>query len=552
MSVGVVPIGAPPTRLWRTWPILILLLALATPVLATESPVVRAPAGQVQGTQEGDVQIFRGIPYARPPVGALRWRPPADLPRRDGVRDATRFGAACPQPSSPFYDLPAVSEDCLFLNVWKPEDAEGAPVLLWIHGGSLVSGTGSDPAQDGAALAARGVVVVSINYRLGALGWLAHPGLSAESDIGVSGNYGLMDQVQALHWVHRNIRAFGGDPDQVTIGGQSAGGLSVFLLMADPEARGLFQRAIVQSGYMIAMPELRNGGLQDWPDAETIGLSLADQLGVPDVAALRAMSAEAIVQGVTRTRYFPLATVDGHLLPRQLVDVFDRGEQAPVPMLAGYNEGEIRSLPILLPPAPADGAAYEREIRARYGDLAGDYLHQYPAGSVSESMKSATRDAMYGWAAERAVASQTAVGQPSFLYYFDHGYPAADDRGFHAFHGSEVPYVFGTKSSLPTWWPAIPDTDGERRLANAMLTYWARFIGDGVPTAPGEAAWRPYDQARSFMVFRDAPQLGSMPNNAFDLHEDVVCRRRRQGSTAWHWNVGVIAPALPPQNPDCD
>jgi para-nitrobenzyl esterase len=526
-------------------------ICLAAPVFAQDAPIVDAPAGRVRGAAAADVSVFRGIPYARPPVGALRWRPPAQLPRWRGVRDATQFGAACMQPASPFYDHAATSEDCLFLNIWAPADARGAPVLVWIHGGSLIGGAGSDVVNDGAAFAAHGIIVVSINYRLGPLGWLAHPELSAESRRNISGNYGLLDQIQALRWVRRNIRAFGGDPGNVTIAGESAGALSVMYLMAAPDARGLFHRAIAQSAYMITMPELRNSTFADWPDAETIGVSLAGQLGAADLAGLRAMRADAIIEGAGRARYFPLGTVDGRTLRRQLVDVFDRGEQAPVPMLAGFNEGEIRSLRFLLPPPPPDAATYVSEIRARYGDLADAFLVRYPAEAISESMLATTRDAMYGWTAERLAARQTASGAPSFLYYFDHGYPAADEAGLHAFHGAEIPYVFGTTASTPSFWPAVPHTAQERRLSDAMLSYWATFAREGIPRAREEEEWRPYGRDRTYMAFEEAPHLRAGPPNAYEIHEAVVCRRRAQGGVAWHWNVGVIAPPLPPAAPAC-
>jgi len=522
----------------------VLALSLATPAVASEASVVDAPAGALRGAASGDVRIFRGVPYARPPVGDLRWRPPVALPRWEGVRDATRFGGACMQPPSPFYSHAAVSEDCLFLNIWAPAQARGAPVLVWIHGGSLVSGAGSEAVADGARFAEHGVLVVSINYRLGPLGWLAHPGLSAESADGVSGNYGLLDQIEALRWVQRNIAAFGGDPSNVTIAGQSAGALSVAYLMAAPQARGLFQRAIAQSPYLITMPDLRHGRFRDWPDAETVGVTLAGKLGAADPAALRAMSAAAIIEGVGRTGYFPLGTVDGRALPGQLVDVFDRRAQALVPILAGYNEGEIRSLRFLLPPAPKDAATYGREIRARYDDLAEAFLARYPADDVDASMLAATRDALYGWSAERLAAAQTAAGAPSFLYHFDHGYPAADAGGLRAFHGAELPFVFGTSASTPAWWPAAPATPREGRLSDAMLGYWASFARDGQPRARGAPAWRPYGAARAYMAFESAPRLRRGPPNAFELHEEVV-RRRRIAGVAWHWNVGIIAPPLP-------
>ncbi|MCF8506080.1 MAG: carboxylesterase family protein [Caulobacter sp.] len=527
-------------------------LCLAAPASAAAPPVIEAPAGLVRGSVEADVRVFRGIPYARAPVGDLRWRPPADLPPWPGVRDATRFGAACMQPRTPFVDYAAISEDCLFLNIWTSVEARNAPVLVWIHGGSLVSGAGSEAIYDGARFAAQGVIVVSINYRLGALGWLAHPALSAESPDGVSGNYGLLDQIQALRWVRRNIAAFGGDPERVTIAGESAGALSVTYLMAAPPARGLFQRAIAQSPYLITTPALRDGAFADWPDAETVGVAVAGQIGAADLPALRRMDAEALITAVGRTRYFPLGVIDGQTLERQLVEVFDRGEQAPVPILAGYNEGEIRSLRFLLPPPPADAAAYVREIRARYGDLADAFLQRYPAGTMAESMLATTRDALYGWSAERLAASQTAVGAPSWLYYFDHGYPAADGADLRAFHASEIPFVFGTIGTTPSWWPRIPRDVREQGLSDAMLAYWASFARDGVPRAPGAPAWPAYDQARAYMAFEDAPRPRAGPPNGYSLHEAVVCRRRARGDVAWHWNVGVIAPPLPPSTPGCD
>lgn len=523
--------------------LILAAIGLAAPAAALERPIVNAPAGRVQGEAAGEVQTFRGIAYARAPLGDLRWRAPMPLERWRGVRDASQFGAACMQPASPFFDYAATSEDCLFLNIWAPRNARHAPVLVWIHGGSLLNGSGADAIYDGSRFAERGIIVVSINYRLGALGWLAHPELSAESHAQISGNYGLMDQIEALRWIRRNIGAFGGDRDNITIAGESAGALSVMYLMAAPEARGLFHRAIAQSGYMITMPELRGNSYADWPAAETLGVQLASHLGAADLAGLRAMDAQAIVEGVAGSFYYPLGVVDGRTLPRQLVDTFDRGEQARVPVLAGFNEGEIRSLRFLLPPAPVDGSAYTNEIRARYGDLAEAFLARYPANALSESMLAATRDAMYGWTAERLAAKQAEIGASAFLYYFDHGYPSADAAGFRAFHGAEIPFVFGTMDATPRYWPAIPQNVQEQRLSAAMLSYWASFVRAGVPHAPGEAVWRPYGPDRSYMAFEDIARVRAAPPNGYDLHEAVVCRRRAH-RIVWNWNVGVIAPIL--------
>jgi para-nitrobenzyl esterase len=531
-------------------------LVFTAPAFAQEGPVVNARAGSVRGEAADGVNIFRGIPYARPPVGELRWRAPLQLPRWRGVREATEFGPACYQPESRGGSIyhnthAAMSEDCLLLNIWAPANAHNAPVLVWIHGGSLATGAGSEAMYDGARFAERGVVVVSINYRLGALGYLAHPELSAESRRNISGNYGLLDQVQALRWIRRNIGAFGGNANNVTIAGESAGALSVMYLMATPEARGLFHRAIAQSAYMITAPELRNSTYENFPPAEGIGVWLAGRLGAGDLAALRSMSAEAITNGSVGTGYFPFVTIDGRTLPRQLVDTLDRGDQAHVPILAGFNEGEIRSLRFLLPPAPADAATYTSEIRTRYGDQAEAFLARYPADSIDESMLATTRDAIYGWTAERLVAKQTAIGAPSFLYYFNHAYAAADEQGLHAFHAAEIPYVFGTTTRTPPRWPAIPQTVQENALSDAMLSYWATFARDGIPSAPGQAAWGAYDQSRAYMAFEDAPVMRAGPPNGYEIHERVVCQRRAQGGVAWNWNVGVIAPPLSSEAPQC-
>jgi para-nitrobenzyl esterase len=534
----------------------VVTFGLAAPAFAQDGPVVNAPAGSVRGQAVDDVRIFRGIAYARPPVGELRWRAPLAAPRWRGVREAAQFGAACMQPPSRggsiYHNIhAAMSEDCLFLNIWTPANAHNAPVLVWIHGGSLATGAGSEEMYDGSRFADQGVIVVTINYRLGALGYMAHPELSAESRRNISGNYGLLDQVQALRWIARNIAAFGGDPENVTIAGESAGALSVMYLMATPEARGLFDRAIAQSAYMITAPELRNSSYQDFPAAEAIGWWLGSQLGGGDLASLRSMSAEAIITGSVATGYFPFVTIDGRILPRQLVDVFDRGDQARVPILAGFNEGEIRSLRFLLPPAPADADAYTSEIRTRYGDLAEAFLARYPASNIAESMLATTRDAMYGWTAERLVAKQTAEGVPSFLYYFDHAYAAADDQALHAFHAAEIPFAFGNTTRTPPRWPAIPQTPEELTLSDAMVSYWATFARNGAPSAENQPAWRAYGSDRSYMAFEDAPHMREGPPNGYEIHENVVCRRRAQGSIAWNWNVGVISPPLPAGAQQC-
>ena len=530
-------------------------LLMAAPSFAA-GPVVNAPVGSAEGLSQGDLIVFKGLPYAQPPVGPLRWTPPKPIEHWDGVRDATKFGAACVQPKAPagstniYADNPPVmSEDCLVLNVWAPRNAKHAPVFFWIHGGALVGGASSESLFDGAKLAEQGLVVVSINYRLGVLGYLAHPGLSAESPDRISGNYGLLDQIEALRWVKRNVGALGGDASNVTIAGVSAGGLSVMYLLASPQAHGLFSKAIAESAYMITTPELK--GTQFMPSAEQVGAYVGQKLKAPDVAALRALDAEEITNAAADAGFLPFAAIDGRVLSRQLVDTFDRGEQAPVPLLAGSNSGEIRSLLSLLPPAPKSAGDYVAIIDKQYGELAPAFLKLYPATDVRESMLATTRDAMYGWTAERMAKKQAAIGQPSYLYWWDHAYPEAEAKGLHGFHASELPYVFGTADVTPANWPKIPDTPAERKLSEEMTAYWASFAKTGHPTAPGAPDWPRYDGDGAYLHVTDAPHPSTQVTpGAYALHEEVVCRRRA-AHVPWIINYGVGSPPLPPKAPGC-
>src|SRR5581483_4835954 len=297
--------------------VVIVSLTLAGLSCATapieSSGIADPPAGMLKGAVDGGLRVFKGIPYAAAPIGEARWKAPSSLPRWNGVRSATEFGPACIQPKVPaasIYHAPDMpsSEDCLSLNIWAPADAKNAPVFFWIHGGAFWYGSSRESLYDGARLAQHGVVVVTINYRLGVLGWLAHPELSAESPDAISGNYGLLDQIQALRWVRQNIGAFGGDPANVTIAGESAGGLSVVYLMASPAARGLFAKAIAQSSYMISTPEL-NAGKHGSPSAEQSGRDLATALHAADVAALRKMEAGALTNAAAAARFGPLGTI---------------------------------------------------------------------------------------------------------------------------------------------------------------------------------------------------------------------------------------------------
>ncbi|MDQ0465031.1 para-nitrobenzyl esterase [Caulobacter ginsengisoli] len=538
----------------------LLTLTCAAPAWAADNPLVEAPAGRLEGRMSGEVRAFKGIPYAAAPVGDLRWAPPRPAAHWDGLRQADDFGPACPQFRAPpggiyWAPPPPMSEDCLSLNVWAPakagpKDSKGAPVIVWIHGGSFAGGSSRETLYEGTKMAGRGVVVVSINYRLGVLGFLAHPELSAESPDGLSGNWGLLDQVEALRWVQRNIAAFGGDPGNVTIAGESAGGLSVAYLMAMPSARGLFAKAILQSAYTTSAPELKQAS-NGTPSAEASGQALAARLGAADVASLRAIDADKLI-AKSAFAYFPFPTVDGKLIPRQLVDTFDRGEQAPVPLIAGFNSGEIRSLMILAPKTPLTAGAYEKTIRDNYGDLADSFLGLYPSRDMGESILATTRDGLYGWTAWRLAAKQTAAGQSAYLYIFDHSYPAADSAGLHAFHGAELPYMFGNINRAGPYWPAIPQTPGERAMADAMVDYWVSFATTGRPKARGAPDWPAFGRPGYFMAFQDVPKVSAdLLPGVFALHESVVCRRRAAGTQPWVWNLGLAAGVIPPKAEGC-
>ncbi len=511
--------------------------------------VAATAAGKLEGRIENGLHVFRGIPYAAAPVGDLRWKAPQPAPAWEGVRHAVDFGPACIQPSNRVQsiyaqDIGETSEDCLSLNVWSPSDAMNAPVFVWIHGGALRTGSSKEPFYDGAGLAAQGAVVVSINYRLGVLGYLAHPELSAESPDGVSGNYGLLDQIAALHWVRDNIAAFGGDAGNVTIAGESAGALSVMYLLAARPAHGLFHKAILQSAYMISTPALKESVHGEFA-AEQVGTFIAGKLQAENLAALRAMGGQAVTDAAALAGFAPWAAIDGVLFDKQLVETFERGEQAPVPVLVGFNSGEIRSLTFLVPPEPPASADYEATIRKNYLDLADEYLRLYPAGDVKESLYANARDALYGWTSERIARHQTAIGQPAFLYYFDHGYPAADEAGLHGFHASEIPYVFGSFDRSPPRWPKNPDTPEEHAFSAAVSSYWTGFARDGVPAAANQPAWPAYGADANYMHFAATPQpVQRLMPGMYELHEEAVQRRRASGKTPWNWNTGVWSPPL--------
>lgn len=436
----------------------------------------------------------------------------------------------------------------MFLNVWKPARAAKAAVMVWIHGGALRGGNLASGIYDSSQLAHRGVVVVTLNYRLGVFGYFAHPELTAESPHRSSGNYGLLDQIAALQWVRDNIASFGGDPANVTVFGESAGALSVIELMTSPLARGLFHKVIIQSGYMVSNMELQRPSF-GLPSAQTVGETLAKKLGAANLAALRAMDAAKLGKDSLAAGFDPQATIDGWVLPRQIVDAFDRGEQARVPMIVGFNGGEVRSLRgIFLPPLPKSAAEYEAMVRHIYGDLADSYLRLYPSANIEESALTAARDGFYGWSAVRLARKQTQLGVPAYLYLFEHQYPAEVALHLEAFHASELPYEFGligSSSRFPRNWPQPPDAAPERAISEAIMGYFTSFAHSGKPVAR-EPAWRPFADGQAFLDIRDEPHLSNNPlPGAYDLHEEVISRRRASGMQYWYVNIGLASPVVP-------
>jgi para-nitrobenzyl esterase len=535
-------------------------LALVGASQAHAQSIVKAPAGSVRGVEAGGQKVFKGIPYALAPVGERRWKPPVAVPAWHGVRDATAFGPACQQPPAPPSSIyaevyPAMSEDCLSLNIWAPAKAKKAPVFVWIHGGNLVRGSSQQPMFDGGQLAKQGVIVVSINYRLGIFGYFAHPGLSAESPDGTSGNYGVMDQIAALRWVKANIGAFGGDAGNVTIAGESAGGLAILHLLVAPQARGLFGKAIVQSASLMNIPELKATS-HGVPSAEALGVHYATAIGAKDVAELRAIPGAELTARAVKAGFASTAIVDGKVITRQLLDSFERGEQAKVPLMTGFTAGEIGTMKSILPGLPEASTftaeSYEAKIRANYGPLADEFLRLYPVSAIGANMLAAARDGFFAWNSQKLVREQAKAGQPAFLYYFDHHMPSSDAAGIHAFHASEVPFMFGTIDRVTALWPAIPATPGERALSDAMVGYWASFAKSGAPSASGQPAWPSHNQRAAYMHFTDKPEVGfDLKPAEYALHDQVFCRRRAAGNLPWNWNVGVIAPPLPSPTETC-
>ncbi|MDL2717204.1 MAG: carboxylesterase family protein [Acidobacteriota bacterium] len=456
--------------------------------VASVPAVVPTSGGTVRGFLAGQALVYRGIPYAAPPLGALRFRPPVLPDPWTTVRDASAFGSVCAQATGSGQVVG--SEDCLVLNVWAPATPSlpRAPVVFWIHGGGNVQGAGSLPVYDGEAFVEKGgVVVVTINYRLSTLGFLAHPALDSESTQGVSGNGGLLDQIAALQWVRRNIAAFGGDPDRVLVGGESAGGADVCSLLASPLSKGLFTRALIESG-RCSQPTLR--------EVEADGAAVVDAAGcggAPDVAAcLRAVSAETLVSAARTDAVAYGPNVDGFVLLESPLDALSAGTHHHVPLLVGANADETS---LDAPSLPTD-AAYRSAIFFLYGgSLGARVLAAYPSSAFATPQKAwiaATTDEIYVCPARRiARAAAPRQTEPVFRYFFTKALDSTSAASYGAYHSLELPFVFGTLDKFPGFTPS----DRERVLSDAMNGYWSRFAANGDPNAPGRVPWPRYDAA---------------------------------------------------------
>ncbi|CAN5237269.1 carboxylesterase/lipase family protein [soil metagenome] len=456
-------------------------LALAGPALAQDRPLVTTAAGPVRGVVEEGASVYKNIPFAAPPVGALRWKPPVKAAAWTAPRDAAAYGNICSQPPRPDGVVAAgagrpQSEDCLNLNIWSPKGAKAAPVMVWIHGGAFRFGSGGGPAYDGAVFAHDGVVLVSINYRLGAMGWFAHPALTkAAGPNEPIGNYGLMDQIAALEWVKANIAAFGGDPANVTVFGESAGGSSVLALLATPSAKGLFAKAIVESGGGWQSPE-------PLAAQEKIGADLAAAQGLPVASAtveqLRALPVEkffGLGGGAGAVGPF----TDGRLMKETPAQAFAAGHAIDVPLIIGANSFEaslMRAFPI---PTPVMLSRLNAEQKALYAKA---------NGSDEAVVQAAYTDIVMGGPA-RWVAAKAAGGAPSFLYYFSYVGTAARGVSPGAAHGGEIVYAFGTGSRI-----APRATVEDRNMESFMHGCWVGFAKTGRPVCPGQA-WPAYTPA---------------------------------------------------------
>jgi para-nitrobenzyl esterase len=509
---------------------LAILFALIMNACTTLPPEqVKVEQGIVQGTIDDGLRIFKGIPFAAPPVGDLRWKAPQPAEKWDGIKQTTEFAPAPMQGGNP---PSGKSEDCLYLNIWTPTMSakEKMPVLVWIYGGGFSFGSTSEPVSDGAELAKEGVILVSIAYRVGQLGFLAHPELSAENSNNVSGNYGILDQIAGLEWIQKNIAAFGGDPEKVTIFGESAGGISVSMLCASPLAKGLFHGAISQSGgsFGPTRPTTYPGeNMKTLKQAELDGEAYTKERNALSIAELRELDAEKLIPaGWTMPGAWPI--VDGYVIPDDQHKMYEAGNYNDVPVLIGYNSDE--------------GASFSREktpeeyyagVKARYGKFADDLIKAYPAGetTVLKTARDLARDAAFGWQTWSWAKLQSKTGKSEvYYYYFDQhpDFPEDSPRyGYGSPHGQDVAYVFMHVN---------PDNDSDVALSEAIGTYWTNFAKYGNPNGEGVPVWPTFSDENPEVMYLTGPTpfLGSVPSaESLEVLDDYFEWRRTPEGTEW-------------------
>jgi len=491
------------------------LLSLGLVVLLTSAALaetVKVEGGLLKGTEEDGLEVYRGIPYAAPPINDLRWRPPQPAAKWQGVRAADQFGRACIQTNAAINNLPAPSEDCLYLNIWTPaKPGEKLPVLVWIHGGGFVAGTPAEKLYHGEWLARKGVVVVSIGYRLGVFGFFADRELSAESPRHVSGNYGLLDMIAGLQWVQKNISAFGGDPNRVTIQGESAGAAAISILCASPLTKGLFRGAIAESGGFFGpvRTDASFGEGEPLTTAEKRGAEWLSSADISSIAEARKIPAEKLQTMVPHRVGWARPVVDGWVIAGDQYKLYEAGRYDDVPVLTGYNSDEG-----LLFGNPKSQEAYVQSVRERYGQFADKVLAAYPGGTTPTEDKTARdlfRDSSFGWNAWTWARLQTKTGESKvFLYYFDEKAeipPGSEGAGYGARHASELPYVFRqlTEHDRPA------PTPKDEALSEMMRSYWTNFVKTGNPNGAGLPNWPAYDNTKPQILHIEAGNTKAGP-----------------------------------------
>lgn len=506
----------------------VILVAVLGACTKLEPGQVKVDGGIIQGIISDDLTIFKGVPFAAPPVGDLRWKAPQPVVKWQGVKQTTEYAPSPMQGGNP---PSGKSEDCLYLNIWTPAKSakEKLPVLVWIYGGGFSFGSTAEPVHNGEHLARKGVVLVSIAYRVGQIGFLAHPELSAENPHGVSGNYGLLDQIAALKWIQNNIAAFGGDPGKVTIFGESAGGISVSMLCASPLAKGLFHRAISQSGgsFGPTRPTTYPGeNMKTLEQAEQEGIAYAERAGASSIAELRKMNANDLPMGMGMGGGWPI--VDGYVIPDDQFKLYETGKYNDVPVLIGYNSDEGLSFRPGRTPQE-----FVENVERRFGPFAAALIEAYPVGenSVPRSARNLMRDAAFGWHTWSWARLQSKTGKsPVFFYYFDQhperveGTPQADHG---TPHGVDVPYVFMHID------PANPDTSpSDLKISEIMGTYWTNFAKYGNPNGEGVPHWPAFSNENPVVMYLGpTAYTGPVPdeNSLMVLDRYFEWRRSEEG-----------------------